>query len=331
MRETYFTHAIAEALAHEMEDDETVVILGEDVITSPIGGTKGLFKRFGPVRVRNTPISEPTLAGSCVGAAAAGLRPVLDLMFSSFIYMALDQIGNQAARLRYMSGGQFKLPIVFMTGTGPGGSLAAQHSENPHATVMHFSGIKVVYPSDPADAKGLMAASVRDPNPVMYFIDLALAGQRGPVREERYETPLGVCDVKREGSDVTVVAIGPLVKAALNVADGLEREGVSVEVIDPRTLVPLDWDGIAGSIKKTGRLVVADPARRTCGASAELLARVAESHSDHLKAPPRRVTWADVPVPFSPVLEEAMTVGEDDLREAIMGAVGADLSASVAG
>jgi acetoin:2,6-dichlorophenolindophenol oxidoreductase subunit beta len=324
MRETYFTKAISEALAHEMERDETVIVIGEDVVVGPIGGTKGLYDRFGAERVRNTPISEQVLVGASVGAAACGLRPVFDMMFSSFMYLTMDQLGNQAARLRYMSGGQFQLPAVFMAGSGPGGSLAAQHSETPHALLMHLSGLKVVYPSTPYDAKGLMAAAVRDPNPVIYFVDLMLAGQKGPVPEDRYEIPLGSADVKREGSDVTVVAVGPLVATALAVAKELEAEGVAVEVVDPRTLAPLDWPTIASSIQKTGRLVVADHGRRTCGAAGEIVARAAELEWGTLKAAPQRVTWKDVPVPFSPPLEEAMLVSPDQLKAAILATTGAD-------
>ena len=327
MRELYFTQAIAEALREAMEEDERVIVLGEDVVTGPIGGTKGLFDRFGPTRVRNTPITEQTIVGSCVGAAATGLRPVADLMFASFMYLAMDQLGNQAARLRYMSGGQIELPIVFLTGAGPAGGLAAQHSENPHPLLMHLSGLRVVVPSTPGDAKALMLASVRDPNPVAYMIDLVLAGQKGPV-DEAGELELGQADVKREGSDVTVVAIGSLVRLALQVAEELEEQGISVEVVDPRSLVPLDWDVIGASIKKTGALVVADPARRTCGAAAEILSRAVEENWDDLRVQPRRVTWADVPIPFSPPLEEAVTVTAGDLRDAVLAAARAQQGAS---
>jgi pyruvate dehydrogenase E1 component beta subunit len=314
----YFVNAIAEALAEAMAEDETVIVLGEDVDRSTIGATKGLIERFGANRVRNTPISEATFVGSCVGAAATGLRPVVDLMFSSFCYVAMDQLANQAARLRYMSGGQVELPIVYFAGTGPSGSAAAQHSENPHPMLMHLSGLKVVFPSTPADAKGLLLASIRDPNPVVYLLDLMLAGQKGPVPEGPFEVPLGLADVKREGTDVTVVAIASLVHTALELADELEGEGVSVEVIDPRSLVPFDWNAVTSSVRRTGRLVVADPARRTCGAAAEIVSRITEECWDELSVRPSRVTWEDVPVPFSPVLEEAMTVTKADLREAVL-------------
>jgi pyruvate dehydrogenase E1 component beta subunit len=321
MRQIYFVNAIAEALDQAMAEDERVIVLGEDVDRSTIGATKGLIEKYGANRVRNTPISEATFVGACVGAAAAGLRPFVDLMFSSFFYVAFDQIGNQAARLRYMSGGQVDLPIVYFAGTGPSGSAAAQHSENPHSILMHLSGLKVVFPSTAEDAKGLLITSIRDPNPVVFLLDLMLAGQKGPVAEEPYEIELGSAAVRREGDMVTVVALGSLVQKALDVAEELEGEDVSVEVIDPRTLVPFDWQTVVASVRKTHRLVVADPARRTCGAAAEIAAVVAERCWDDLLSPPQRVTWEDVPVPFSPVLEEAMTVSTEDIRRAVLAAV----------
>jgi acetoin:2,6-dichlorophenolindophenol oxidoreductase subunit beta len=318
MREVYFTVAVSEALEEAMAADPSVVVLGEDVVTGPIGGTKGLFAKFGQTRVRNTPITEQTIVGSCVGAAATGLRPVADLMFASFMYLAMDQLGNQAARLRYMSGGQIELPIVFIAGAGPAGALAAQHSESPHAMLMHLAGLKVVIPSTPADAKGLMLSCISDPNPVIYQIDLVLAGMKGPIDDATGPIPLGQADVKREGSDVTVVAIGSLVREALRVAEELEADGISVEVVDPRSLVPLDWQTISDSIKKTGALVVADPGRRTCGASAEILSRAIEVNWADLRTQPQRVTYADVPIPFSPPLEASVIVSATDIRTAII-------------
>jgi acetoin:2,6-dichlorophenolindophenol oxidoreductase subunit beta len=329
MRQIYFVNAIAEALDQAMAEDERVIVLGEDVDRSTIGATKGLIEKYGANRVRNTPISEATFVGACVGAAAAGLRPFVDLMFSSFFYVALDQVGNQAARLRYMSGGQVELPLVYFAGTGPSGSAAAQHSENPHSILMHLSGLKVVFPSTPADAKGLLIASIRDPNPVVYLLDLMLAGEKGPVSEEPDEIELGSAAVRREGADVTVVALGSLVQKALDIAEELNAEDVSVEVIDPRTLVPFDWEAVVASVRKTRRLVVADPARRTCGAAAEIAAGVAERCWDELLSAPQRVTWEDVPVPFSPVLEEAMTVSSEDIRRAVSAAVRGGRGATV--
>jgi acetoin:2,6-dichlorophenolindophenol oxidoreductase subunit beta len=320
--ETYFANAIQAALREAMEEDDTVVVLGEDVEISTIGCTKGLVEVFGRNRVRNTPISEAAVVGACVGAAATGLRPVMDLMFSSFFYVAMDQVANQAARLRYMSGGQVDLPLVYFAGTGPSGSAAAQHSENPHPFLMSASGIKVVFPSNPADAKGLLLASIRDPNPVAYLMDLMLAGQKGSVPTAPYAIELGVGDVKREGTDLTVVALGSMVGESLKVAEQLASDdGISLEVIDPRTLVPFDWDLVFDSVRKTGRLVVVDPARRTCGAAAEIATRVVEACWNDLRSAPRRVTWEDVPIPFSPPLEQAVTVGRQDIAAAVRAAL----------
>ena len=320
-KDTYMTTAIAGALKAAMAADESVVVLGEDVELSTIGCTKGLVDEFGTNRVRNSPISEATVVGACVGAAATGLRPVMDLMFSSFFYVAMDQVANQAARLRYMSGGQVDLPLVYFAGTGPSGSAAAQHSENPHPILMHLAGIKVVFPSSPGDAARLLLASIEDPNPVVFLLDLMLAGAKGPVPSELEPLPLGKAEVKRSGEDVTVVAIASAVGAALEIADELEGEGISVEVIDPRTLSPFDWDAVTDSVASTGRLVVVDPARRTCGAAAEIVSRVTETNWDGLKSRPRRVTWEDVPIPFSPVLEEAVTIRKAELRGAVLASV----------
>ena len=322
MRNAYFMQAIHQALKATMEEDETVIVLGEDVDRGVFGVTRGLIDSFGANRIRKTPISEATFVGAAVGAAAAGLRPFAHVMFSSFFYVAMDQVANQAARLRYMSGGQVELPIVYFAGTGPSGSAAAQHSENPHSILMHTAGLKVVMPSTPYDAKGLMMASIRDPNPVVFLADLRLSRRRESVPRDPYEIPLGVADVKRRGEDVTVVALASLVHMALEVADKLEAEGVSVEVIDPRSLVPLDWETIVASVGKTGRLVVADPARRLCGMAAEIIAGVSERAWDSLRSQPRRVTWPDIPVPFSPVLEKVLEVSAEDVEQAIRATLG---------
>ena len=317
MRGIYFMQAMHQALRSAMEEDETVIVLGEDVDRGVFGVTRGLIDDFGANRIRKTPISEATFVGGAVGAAAAGLRPFAHVMFSSFFYVAMDQIANQAARLRYMSGGQVELPIVYFAATGLSGSAAAQHSENPHSILMHTAGLKVVMPSTPYDAKGLMMASIREPDPVVYLADLRLSRRRQPVPEDPYEIPLGVADVKRPGDDVTVVALASLVHVALEVAGMLEDEGISVEVIDPRSLVPLDWDTIVTSVRKTGRMVVADPARRLCGFAGEVVAGVSERAWDALRSRPRRVTWPDTPVPFSPVLEARLEVDAGDLERAI--------------
>ncbi|GII64899.1 pyruvate dehydrogenase subunit beta [Sphaerisporangium krabiense] len=317
-RKIYYIQAMQEGLRAAMAEDDSVVVIGEDVDRSIIGATRGLVGEFGEDRVRNTPISEATFVGACVGAAAVGLRPVVDLMVGSFFYVAMDQVANQAAKLRYMSGGQVDLPIVYFTATGPSGSGAAQHSENPHPMLMNVAGLKIVMPSTPYDAKGLMLSAVREPNPVVYFQDFVLGGTKGEVPEEPYAIPLGVADVKRAGTDVTVVAIGATVPKALKVAAALEKEGVSAEVVDPRTLAPLDTDTILESVGKTGRLVVCDSARLTCSAASEIVATVTENAYGVLKSAPQRVAWEDVPVPFSPVLEKRVLVDEDRIRAAVM-------------
>ena len=314
---TYFISAMQQGLRAAMEEDDTVVVIGEDVRRSVIGATRGLVDLFGTSRIVNTPISEATFVGACVGAAAVGLRPVVDLMVGSFFYVAMDQVADQAAKLRYMSGGQVDLPIVYFTATGPSGSGAAQHSENPHPMLMNVAGLKVVMPSTPYDAKGLMVAAVRDPNPVVYFQDFVLGGTKGPVPTSTYSIPIGEADVKRAGTDVTLVAIGALVPRALRVADQLAETGVSVEVVDPRTLVPLDLESILASVRRTGRLVVCDNARRTCSAASEIVAAVTEGAFDALRAAPQRVAWEDFPVPFSPPLEQRVLVDDDDIRAAI--------------
>lgn len=316
-RPTYFIKAMQEGLAAAMREDDTVVVIGEDVDRSVIGATRGLSKEFGEDRVRNTPISEQCFVGAAVGAAAAGLRPVVDMMIGSFFYVAMDQLANQAAKLPYMSGGQVHLPITYFTATGPSGGGAAQHSENLHPMLMNVAGLKIVVPSTPYDAKGLMLSAVRDPNPVVYLQDHVLGGTRGHVPPEAYTIPLGVADIKKHGTDVTVVAIGATVPKALKVAAKLEKEGVSVEVVDPRTLAPLDLDTILESVTRTGRLVVVDNARLTGSAASEIVASVVERAMSSLKAAPRRVAWADVPVPFSAPLENRVVVQEDDIANAI--------------
>lgn len=316
-RLTYFIKAMKEGLADAMREDDRVVVIGEDVDRSVIGATRGLSKEFGDMRVRNTPISEQAFVGAAVGAAAAGLRPVVDMMIGAFFYVSMDQLANQAAKLPYMSGGQISLPITYFTATGPSGGGAAQHSENLHPMLMNVAGLKIVMPSTPYDAKGLMLSAVRDPNPVVYFQDHVLGGTRGHVPAESYSIPLGVADIKKSGTDVTVVAIGATVPKALKVAAKLESEGTSVEVIDPRTLVPLDLDTILASVARTGRLVVVDNARLTASAASEIVACVVEAGFSTLKAAPERVAWADVPVPFSAPLEHRVVVQEDDIYAAI--------------
>jgi pyruvate/2-oxoglutarate/acetoin dehydrogenase E1 component len=313
MATTYFTHAIRDAIAEAMRGDSAVHVFGEDIDKSVLGPTQGLVGEFGVARIHNTPISEQAVLGALIGASLNGLRPVMDFMFSSFFYVAMDQIVNQASRLSYMSGGQISVPIVILAGVGPQGQAGSQHSESPHSLLMGVAGLKVALPSTPADSKGLMASAIRDPNPVVFLMDIGLSGSRGEVPADASSIPLGIADIKRGGTDITVVAIGSAVSKSLAAAEQLASRGVSVEVVDPRTLVPLDLDTILASVRKTRHLVVADPGRRTCGFAAEVAALVVEHAWDDLSAPPLRVTWPDVPVPYSPALEYACTVSSEDV------------------
>jgi pyruvate dehydrogenase E1 component beta subunit len=291
--------------------------MGEDVEAGAMGKTFGLLDEFGPERVRNTPLAEVGFVGAAVGAAAAGMRPIAELMFWMLSYIAMDQICNQAAKMRYQFGGQAKLPLVIRGLASTGG--AAQHSDSVHSMFMHVPGLKVVVPSTPYDAKGLLKTAIRDDNPVLFFEDSALSTLRGPVPEEDYTVPFGVADIKREGTDVTVVAITRMVTDALAAAEDLARDGISVEVVDPRTLVPLDKQAIIASVMKTGRLVVADEAQPTCGAAAEIAALVAEDDDafNCLDAPIQRVARKPVPVPFSPPMFRFMTPNAEDIKAAI--------------
>ncbi len=317
MPETYFSRAMRDAIGIALREDPTVLVVGEDIDKSVLGPTQGLVQEFGRDRIRNTPISEQAVVGAMIGASLTGLRPVMDVMFSGFFYVAMDQIANQAAHIRYMSGGQVNLPLVLMAGIGPSGQAGSQHSESPHAALMGLSGLKILVPSNPADAKGLMLSAIRDPDPVIYLMDVSLAGTRGPVPEGEHIVPLGVAEVKRTGEDVTVVAMGFAVPEALAAAETLTKEGISVEVVDPRTLVPLDREKILASVRKTGRVVIAETGRRTCGFAAELTTLCVEHAWDSLKTAPVRVTWPDVPVPYSPSLEIACQVDAADIIEGV--------------
>lgn len=311
--------ALNEALDQIMEKDPTVIIMGEDVgrYGGIFGVTKGLLEKYGPERVRDTPISEAGFIGAAIGAAAAGLRPVVELMFIDFLGVCFDQIFNQMAKIRYMFGGKAKLPIVLRTTCGAGFRAAAQHSQSLHALFIHVPGLKVVMPSTPYDAKGLLIASIKDDDPVIFIEHKGLYGIKGPVPKEMYEIPLGVADIKKEGKDVTIVATAAMVHKALNAAKKLEEEGISVEVIDPRTLVPLDVDTILNSIKKTGRLVVVDEGYPRCSFATDIAAIAASMAFEYLKAPVKLVTPPATPIPFSPVLEDAWIPSEKDIIEAV--------------
>ncbi|MFQ5813835.1 MAG: alpha-ketoacid dehydrogenase subunit beta [Anaerolineae bacterium] len=305
MRKLTYAQALNEALKQEMRQDPNIYVAGEDVATygGIFGVTAGLLDEFGEKRAKDTPITESAIIGSAVGAAATGLRPVVELMFIDFIGVALDQLYNQAAKMKYMFGGKAKLPLVVRTTCGAGMGAAAQHSQSLEAWFMHIPGLKVAMPSTPHDAKGLLITAIRDDNPVFFIEHKMLYGIEGDVPEEPYTIPFGVADVKREGKDVTVVATAAMVHKALAAADELAEEGIEVEVVDPRTLTPLDGEGIINSVKKTHRLVIVHEAVKHGGPGGEIAALVAEKAFDYLDAPIRRVAAPFAPVPFSPALE----------------------------
>jgi pyruvate dehydrogenase E1 component beta subunit len=322
MAQRRIIEAINDALTEEMEREERLVVFGEDIEISMFGDTKGLLQRFGPSRVRNTPISETLMSGMAVGAAAAGYRVFCHMMYANMFYTGFEGIANQAAKLPYMTGGQVKLPIVFFGLMGGGRSVGAQHSDTNHPMFVQLGGLKVVVPSMPADAKGLLKAALRDDGPVVYL----QPGGRGPERAEvpdgEFVTPLGVADVKRPGRDITVVAIGSMVRRALSAAEKLSGEGIDCEVIDPRSLVPLDMKAILESVKKTGHLIVADEARLACGTASEIVAAVVEAGFSYLQRPPVRVAVRDVPMPFAPVLEREVIPNEERIIRGINRALG---------
>ena len=301
-----FAQAVNEALAEELRRDPAVFVVGEDVAEAgtPFKVLSGLVEEFGPERVLDSPISEAGITGLGVGAAMTGMRPVVDIMFGDFLTLVMDQLANQAAKTHYMSGGKLKVPLTLRTTMGATRRSAAQHSQSLHAWVAHVPGLKVVLPSTPADAKGLLKTAIRDDNPVVFIEDKMDYAVKGEVPDGEYTIPLGVADVKRAGEDVTVVATSSMVRVALAAAEQLEADGISAEVIDPRTLVPLDRETLVGSARKTGRAIVVDEGHRGYGASAELAAVIAEGAFWSLDAPVRRLAALDVPIPFSPPLED---------------------------
>ena len=295
-----------EALAEELRRDPRVFVIGEDVAEAgtPFKVLSGLVEEFGPGRIVDSPISEAGIAGIGLGAAMTGMRPVVDIMFGDFMTLVMDQLVNQAAKIHYMSGGRLSAPLTIRTTLGATRRSAAQHSQSLHAWVAHVPGLKVALPSTPYDAKGLLKSAIRDDNPVVLFEDKMMFATKGPVPEDEYTIEFGDADVKREGEDVTIVATSSMVYVALEAAAELERAEVSAEVVDPRTLVPLDREALVASAKKTGRVIVVDEGHRSYGASAELAALIAELAFYDLDAPVVRLAAMDVPVPFSPVLED---------------------------
>jgi pyruvate dehydrogenase E1 component beta subunit len=316
-----FGDAVREAIAEEMRRDPSIVLMGEDVAEA--GTTfkvlKGLVEEFGPDRIIDTPISEAGFTGIGVGAAMAGMRPIVDIMFGDFLTLIMDQMVNQAAKIHYMSGGKWKVPLVIRATMGATRRSAAQHSQSLHAWPSHIPGLKVVVPSTPYDAKGLMKSAIRDDNPVVFFEDkISYSKVKGPVPLDDYVVPLGVADVKREGRDISVIATSSMVQVALGAAATLEGVGISSEVVDPRTMWPLDERTLVESVKKTSRAIVMDEGYGRYGVGAELAAVVAQGAFYHLDAPVTRLGAMHVPIPFSPPLEDATVPTEQQLVELAM-------------
>jgi pyruvate/2-oxoglutarate/acetoin dehydrogenase E1 component len=314
-----YREAVKQALREELQNDERVFMLGEDI--AEFGGTfkvsLGLLDEFGPKRIRNTPLSESAILGAAVGAAATGLRPIAEIMYSDFFAVALDQVVNQAAKMRYMFGGKLSLPLTVRTAMGGRRSAAAQHSQCLEAWFMHIPGLKIAMPSNAYDAKGLLKTAVRDPNPTIIFENKMLYNTKGEVPEEPYFVAWGQANIVRKGTDVTVVALSDMVDFSLKAAERLADEGISLEVIDPRTLVPLDIETIVGSVQKTGRLVIAHEACVTGGVGAEIAAQVGYRALDYLAAPIERVGAKDSPIPFSPILEREILPDDQDVVDAV--------------
>ena len=321
MREILYREAIIEAMDEEMARDDSVFLLGEDI--AEFGGsyktTVGLLSKYGAERVRNTPISEQGIIGAALGAALVGMRPVAELMYIDFSAVAMDQIVNQVAKVRYMFGGKANTSLVIRTQGGAGRSSAAQHAQSLEAWFVHVPGLKVVMPSSARDAKGLLKAAIRDDDPVFFIEHKLLYLERGTVPEDEEVIPIGVAEVKKEGKDLTIVATSSMVGKSIVAAEELEKEGVSCEVIDPRTLFPLDTETILASVRKTGRLLITHEAVQRCGWGAEIAAMAAKEAFDYLDAPIERVCAKETPVPFSPKLESYVIPDKDDVIAGVRG------------
>jgi pyruvate dehydrogenase E1 component beta subunit len=309
--------AIHDGIVEEMARDAKVIVYGEDVELSIVGDLRGVHERFGHDRIRNTPICETTLTGMAVGLAAAGYRVVVQMMFANFLYTGMDAIGNQMSKLRLMTGGQLGLPITVIATIGGGSANAAQHSDTPYPMLMNLGGINVAVPATPADAKGLVKTAIRSPNPCFILEPNGRGGESGDVPDGEHLVPFGRAAVRREGDMVTVVAIGRMLKPALAAAAALEAEGLSAEVIDPRTLVPLDEGAVLSSVAKTGHLVIVDEARECCSAASQIAAVVAEKGFSLLKGPIRRVTTPNVAIPYAPNAEAHVIPGEARIAQAV--------------
>jgi pyruvate dehydrogenase E1 component beta subunit len=326
MPETTYREAVRDAMSEAMRRDDSVFIMGEDIaeMGGSMGVTQGMLDEFGPERVRNTPISEMAIVGAGIGAAMAGMRPIVEIMYQDFTTLAMEQLVNQAAKHRYMSGGQLKVPLTVRTQGGAGWSPGAQHAQQLEAWFVHVPGLKVVFPSTPEDVRGLLFGAIYDDNPVMFFEHRTLYGLKGEVPEEIEPIEFGKARIHREGEDVTVVATGRLVHEALTAAEEAEADGISVEVLDPRTLLPLDEDAIVASVEKTNRCVVAHEAVVRMGFGAEVAAIVQERAFDYLDAPVGRVGAKFSPLPFAPIMEEYVIPHSNDVLAAIRKTVGKD-------
>ena len=325
MPEISYLEAIRQALWQEMKRDERVFLLGEDIgrYGGAFGVTHGMLDEFGEERVRETPISEATIVATAIGASLLGMRPVAEIMFMDFILLSLDQIANQAAKMRFMFGGRTTVPMVIRMPGGSGTGAASQHSQSLESTLMHFPGLIVVNPSTPYDAKGLLLASIRNPNPVCFVEHKVLYKTKGEVPEDDYTLPIGVAEVKRAGRDITVVANNIMVIKTLHIAEKLAQEGIDVEVIDPRTLLPLDTETIINSVRKTGRLLVVHEACQTGGWAGEVIASVVGSPAfDYLDTPVRRLGGKDIPIPYNRGLEKFAIPQEADIENEIRAMVG---------
>ena len=309
--------AINDTLFEEFRRDSSVILFGEDVEISLFGDTRGLSQEFGPARIRNTPISEALITGMALGAAAAGHRVIAHLMFSNFMYTGFDSIANQASKLRYMTGGQVNFPVTYIAAYGGGKSIAAHHSDTPYPLLMNLGGINVVVPSTAFDAKGLLKTCIRGNDPSFFLEAGGRGGEMGEVPDEDYTIPLGKGVIRIEGADVTIVAIGSMVKLAMTAATGLIKDEISAEVIDPRTLVPLDEEMILSSVKKTGRLIIVDESRDRCSAASHIAAVVVDRAFNDLKAPIKRVTVANVAMPYAPNLERLVMPSVDRILEVV--------------
>jgi len=315
-----YAQAIKDVISQEMDRDENVFVMGEDVAEAGgiFGCTRGLVEKFGKERIRNTPISEAGFVGAGLGAACAGMRPIVELMYMDFTFVAMDQILNQVAKTRYVFGGKAKIPLVIRGQQGVGRGNAATHSQSVEAIFMHFPGIKVAMPSSPADAAGLLRTAIRDDNPVLFFEHKALYVTKGEVPDDPdFAIPFGEAKVVKEGKDVTIIASLLYVNKALAAAEKLQAQGINAEVIDPRTLVPIDKDTIVDSVKKTGRAVVVHEAHRTCGVGAEIAAMITEEAFKYLDAPVIRLGAKACPLPFNPNLENAVVPQEEDIIAAV--------------